>query len=127
MRMRLFRNATALLAAAVLAATLGSCTSSPTEPKSPPVTPKPPVPVTTYTVSVTANPPSITAGTVGSSTITVEVHQTDNGQPPADGSQVTITTTLGSFNSANSGVTTLTLGLVNGRAQANLFSGTDVG
>jgi hypothetical protein len=124
--MRLFRNATALLAAAVLAAALG-CTSSPTEPSTPPATPKPPAPVTTYTVSVTANPPSITAGSVGSSTITVEVRQTDNGQPPPDGSQVTITTTLGTFNSANSGVTSLTLGLVNGRAQANLFSGADVG
>jgi len=123
--MRLFRNATALLAAAVLAAAFG-CTSSPTEPSSPPVTPKPPVPVTTFTVSVTANPPSITAGSVGSSTITVEVRQTDNGQPPADGSQVTLNTTLGTFNSA-SGPTTLTLGLVNGRAQANLFSGNDVG
>src|SRR3954471_8897525 len=126
MRMRLFRNATALLAAAVLAAALG-CTSSPTEPSTTPATPKPPAPVTTSTVSVTANPPSITAGSVGSSTITVEVRQTDNGQPPADGSQVTITTTLGTFNSANSGVTSLTLGLVNGRAQANLFSGADVG
>src|SRR3954470_22786967 len=93
MRMRLFRNATALLAAAVLAAALG-CTSSPTEPSTPPATPKPPAPVTTYTVSVTANPPSITAGSVGSSTITVEVRQTDNGQPPADGMAGTVTPTL---------------------------------
>src|SRR5947199_2187261 len=126
MRMRLFRNATAFLAASVLAAALG-CTSSPTEPSSPPVTPKPPAPQTTFTVSVTANPSNITAGGTGSSTITVDVRQNDTGQPPADGSQVTIVTTLGSFNSANSGVTTLTLALVNGRAQANLFSGTDVG
>lgn len=124
--MRLFRNATALLAASVLAAALG-CTSSPTEPSSPPVTPKPPAPQTTYTVSVTANPSNIIAGGTGSSTITVEVRQTDNGQPPADGSQVTLNTTLGSFNSANSGVTSVTLGLVNGRASANLFSSTDVG
>lgn len=125
MRMKLFRNATALLAASLIAA-LG-CTSSPTEPSSPPVTPKPPVPQTTYTVTVTANPPSITAGSTGSSTITVDVRQTDNGQAPADGSQVTINTTLGNFNSAGSGVTSVTLALVNGRAQVNLFSGSDVG
>ncbi len=124
--MRLFRNATILLAASLLGAVLG-CTSSPTEPKSPPVTPKPPVPVTTFSVTVTANPPNITAGTGGSSTVTVQVRETDNGQPPPDGSQVTLTTSLGSFNSATSGVTSVTLSLVNGRAQAALFSGTDVG
>ena len=83
--MRLFRNATAFLAASVLAAALG-CTSSPTEPSSPPVTPKPPAPQTTFTVSVTANPSNITAGGTGSSTITVDVRQNDTGQPPADGS-----------------------------------------
>ncbi len=124
--MRLLRNAIILLAASVLAAVLG-CTSSPTEPKSPPVTPKPPVPVTTFTVSVTANPPNITVGSGGSSTITVEVRENDNGQPPPDGSQVTLTTSLGSFNSATSGQQTLVLALVNGRAQAALFSSTDVG
>lgn len=124
--MRLFRNATILLAASVLGAVLG-CTSSPTEPKSPPVTPKPPVPVTTFNITVTANPPNITAGSGGSSTVTVQVRETDNGQSPPDGSPVTLTTTLGSFNSATSGLSTVTLSLVNGRAQAALFSGTDVG
>ncbi len=123
--MRLFRYANLLLAASVLAAALG-CTSSPTEPSSPPVTPKPPVPQTTFAVTVTANPPNIVAGSSGSSTITVEVHQTDNGQVPPDGSQVTLTTTLGTFNSLN-GTSTVVIGLVNGRAQAALFSGTDVG
>jgi hypothetical protein len=123
--MRLFRYANLLLAASALAAVLG-CTSSPTEPSSPPVTPKPPTPQTTYAVTVTANPQNIVAGSTGSSTITVEVHQTDNGQAPPDGSQVTLTTTLGTFNSAN-GTQTVSIGLVNGRAQAALFSGTDVG
>jgi hypothetical protein len=125
--MRLFRNATALLAASVLAAALGSCTSSPTEPKSPPVTSKPPVPQTTYSITVTANPQNVTAGSGGSSTITVEVRNNDTGQPPADGSQVTLVTSLGSFNSATSSTQSLTLALVNGRASANLFSSTDVG
>lgn len=124
--MRLFRNAAVLLAASVLAAALG-CTSSPTEPSSPPVTSKPPVPQTTYSITVTANPPNIIAGGTGSSTITVEVRQNDTGQPPPDGSQVTINTTLGSFNSASSGQQTVTLGLVNGRASAALFGTTEVG
>lgn len=124
--MRLFRNAAILLAASALAAALG-CTSSPTEPKSTPVTPKPPVPVTTYSVTVSANPENLTAGSTTSSTVTVNVRQSDNGQPPPDGSQVTISTSLGSFNAANSGQQSVTIGLVNGRAQAALFSGTDVG
>jgi hypothetical protein len=124
--MRLFRKTALLLAASALAAALG-CTHSPTEPSSPPVTSKPPVPQATYSVSVTANPSNITAGSTTPSTVTVEVRQTDTGQPPPDGSQVTVTTTLGSFNSAASSQQTVTLGLVNGRAQASLFGTTDVG
>ena len=96
--MRLFRNANLFLAASVLVAALG-CTSSPTEPSSPPVTSKPPVPQTSYTVSVTANPPNITGGGTASSTVTVEVHRSDTGAAPPDGSQVTLTTNLGTFNS----------------------------
>jgi hypothetical protein len=123
--MRLFRNANLFLAASVLVAALG-CTSSPTEPSSPPVTSKPPVPTTTYTVSVTANPPNITGGGTASSTVTVEVHRSDTGATPPDGSQVTLTTNLGTFNST-AGPQTVTLALVNGRAQAALFAGTEVG
>jgi PKD repeat protein len=124
--MRLFRNASLLLAASIVAAALG-CTSSPTEPGNTPVTPKPPVPVTTYSVVVTANPPAIVTGGTGSSMVTVQVRRTDNGQPPPDGSAVTLTTTLGSFNSAGSGTQSVQLQLVNGRASAALFAGTDVG
>jgi hypothetical protein len=123
--MKLFRNASLLFAASILAAALG-CTSSPTEPKSPPATSKPPVPVTTYNVVVTANPPTIISGGNGSSTVTVEVHRTDTGAAPPDGTQVQVTTTLGAFGSA-SGPQSVTLQLVNGRASAALFAGTDVG
>jgi hypothetical protein len=125
--MRSFRNASLLLAATVLAAALG-CTSSPTEPGSTPVTPKPPVPPTTYTVVVTANPSVIVSGGTGSSMVTVQVHRSDTGAPPPDGSSVMLTTTLGNFNSANSGTQTVTLQLVNGRASAALFAGaSDIG
>jgi hypothetical protein len=125
--MRLFRKATVLLAASALAAALG-CTSSPSEPSGggTPVTPKPPVPQTTYNVTVTANPPSITSGATGSSTVTVDVRRTDNGEPPPNGTTVTLTTTLGTFNQVG-GPKTVDLQLVNGRAQANLFGGAEVG
>src|SRR6185295_999687 len=98
--MRMTRNVTRLLPALALMAFVG-CTSSPTEPSSggTPVTPKPPDPVVTYVVTVTANPPEITAGSSGSSNITVEVRRSDNGQPPPDLTKVTLTTSLGGFGS----------------------------
>lgn len=126
--MHALRNAPRLLFALVLAAALG-CTSSPTEPRGnggTPQTPKPPDPVTSFVVTVTANPPQITAGSDGSSTITVEVHRADNGQVPADGSTVHLTSTLGTFGSA-SGANAVDLQLVNGRASATLFSSTETG
>jgi PKD domain-containing protein/IPT/TIG domain-containing protein len=127
--MHALRNASRLLFALVLATTVG-CTSSPTEPKGSsgtPQTPKPPDPVTSFVVTVTANPGTITAGGTGSSTVNVEVHRSDNGQAPADGSTVHLTTTLGGFGSTG-GPNAVDLQLVNGRASATLFaSATETG
>jgi hypothetical protein len=126
--MHFLRNVPRLLLALVLAAALG-CTSSPTEPRGnsgTPQTPKPPDPVTSFVVTVTANPPQITAGSDGSSNITVEVHRADNGQVPADGSTVHLTSTLGTFGSS-AGPNAVDLQLVNGRAAATLFSSTETG
>lgn len=123
------RTLSRLLFALLLAAFCFGCQSdSPTEPSGggPVVTPKPPDPVTTYTVTVTANPGEIVADGEASSTVNVRVRRTDNGQPPPDGSQVTLTTTLGSFGSAG-GPSSVTLQLVNGQAQAVLFGGGAVG
>src|SRR5690349_21249016 len=108
-----------LLFALLIAAFVGCQSDSPTEPSGggPVVTPKPPDPVTTYNVQVTANPGEIIANGEASSTITVRVRRTDNGQPPPDGTQVTLTTTLGRFGST-SGPSQTTLQLVNGEAQA---------
>jgi len=126
--MQRFRNALRLSSALALAAVLG-CTSSPTEPTGgggTPVPPTPPPTVITYTVTVTANPSQITAGGNGSSTITVDVHRTDNGLPPPDLTVVTLTTTLGGFGAVG-GPPTTDLQLVNGRAQATLFAGAETG
>ena len=107
---------------------LTACTSSSKEPQQTPTTPVPPVPVTTFNVSVTANPSQITLGSGNSSsTITVTVRRSDTGQAPPDLTPVTLTTTLGSFGSATSGTQTLNLQLVGGQATAVLFPGTAVG
>jgi hypothetical protein len=127
--MKPLKNALHLLCAVALAASLGCQSDSPTEPSSggPPATPKPPTPVTTYTINVTPSPGSLVAASGTPSTVTIDVRRTDTGQPPADLTQVTVTTTLGEFGSAGSGVRTTTVQLVNGRAQVALFPGTDVG
>jgi hypothetical protein len=113
-----------------LALALAGCQSdSPTEPgggSTTPATPKPPDPVTTFNVTVTASPDQIAAGSNTPSNITVDVRRNDTGLPPADLTQVVLTTNLGTFGST-SGTQEVTLQLVNGRAQAVLFPGTDVG
>lgn len=113
-----------------LALAIAGCQSdSPTEPGggAPVQTPKPPVPVTTYTVTVTASPNQIAAGAGTPTNVNVEVRRTDNGQPPPDLTEVELSTTLGEFGSIGSGVQTLELQLVNGRAQAVLYPGLSSG
>jgi hypothetical protein len=127
--MKPLKNALHLLCALALAASMGCQSDSPTEPSSggTPATPKPPVPTTTYAITVTPSPGSLTAGSGTPSTVTVDVRRNDTGQPPADLTEVTLTTTLGEFGSAGSGSRSVTIPLVNGRAQAALFPGIDIG
>lgn len=127
--MKPLKNALHLLCAVALAASMGCQSDSPTEPSGggTPTTPKPPTPVTTYTINVTPSPGSLVAGSGTPSTVTVDVRRSDTGQPPADLTEVTLTTTLGEFGSAGSGTKTTTVQLVNGRAQVALFPGTDIG
>jgi hypothetical protein len=118
------------IALAIVFALVFACqSSSPTEPRGSgtPVNPKPPEPVTTYSISVTANPAALSAGASTPSSVTIRVTRTDTGQPPPDLTEVTVTTTLGEFGSAGSGVTTTKVQLVNGQAQLVLFPGTSQG
>lgn len=127
--MRSIRNLTRLLLPLLALFAVLGCTSSPTEPSgggSSPITPKPPDPVISYIVTVTANPGEITAGSEGSSNITVQVRRADNGQPPPDLTKVTLTTNIGGFGTVG-GPQTVELDLVNGQAQAVLFAGTESG
>lgn len=117
-----------LLCAMALLAAFGCQSDSPTEPtKVPPSAPVPPAPVTLYAITVTPSPSQLTAGSGTGSTITVDVRRTDTGQPPADLTAVTLTTTLGSFGAAGTGTKEVALQLVNGRAQTVLFADADVG
>jgi PKD domain/IPT/TIG domain len=117
-----------LLIAAALAAAACS-TKSPTEPgsSSVPISPKPPPPVTTFNLTVTASPSHLTIGSTTGSKITVQAANAQDGTPPPNLTPVTLTTTLGEFNSVGSGTLSLNLQLVGGRAQAVLFPGSSAG
>ena len=105
-----------VLAGALVAA----CSAdSPSEPRTggqaPPTPPPPP-----SSLSVTASPAQLQVGSTDPSTITVTASgAVGNGE-------VTLTTTLGNFGSTG-GPQTVTVNLVNGRAQAFLFAGTAAG
>ncbi|MFZ5917183.1 MAG: invasin domain 3-containing protein [Chloroflexota bacterium] len=75
-----------------------------------------------YTVTLQANPASLLADGVSTSAITVTVAD-QRVHPVADGTVVTLTTSLGSF----SGQTTITRTTVDGLVSASLTAGTDLG
>lgn len=127
LRMKPSRSVYLLLIAATLAAAACS-TKSPTEPgSSVPIGPKVPPPVTTFNITVTASPSHLTIGSTTGSKITVQAANAQDGTPPPNLTPVTLTTTLGEFNSVGSSLQTVNLQLVGGRAQAVLFPGTSAG
>jgi len=124
--MNRLRKSILILLPAALAVYAGCTSKSPSEPRVDPVPPVPPPTSVTFNVTVTANPGQLAIGSGQSSTITVRVVRADNGQPPANLTPITLSTTLGAFGSST-GTSTTTLQLTNGTAQAVLFPGTDSG
>lgn len=126
--MKTFRKSLGLVLAGAFLALAGCTSDSPTEPgQAPPANPVPPPQTVSFNVSVTASPPQLAIGTNSSSTVTVRVRRADNGQPPADGTEVTLSTTLGEFGAIGTNQQTVILQLVNGEARAVLFPGTSAG
>jgi hypothetical protein len=116
-----------LLLAAALLAVAGACsTDSPTEPERP--APTPPGGggggATAFNVTVTAEPPTVVAGSDDPVLITVRAVRADNGQPAADGTLATVTAVEGSFEEPD-GDNVDTLTLVNGVGQTTYFPPTD--
>jgi hypothetical protein len=81
----------------------------------------------TFNITVTASPSHLTIGSTTGSKITVQAANAQDGTPPPNLTPVTLTTTLGEFNSVGSGLQLVNLQLVGGRAQAVLFPGTSAG
>lgn len=109
-----------LLAAAVCLLT--ACDSGNPVAPSPGPTPQP----TGLTVTLGANPTSIDAGSATPATITVTAKNPD-GTNAANGSEVTITTSMGSFTQSADPQRSITQLLNNGTVQIPLYAGTDTG
>ncbi len=107
-----------------LAFTFGCSTDSPSSPTAPPTNPVPPS--VGINVSVTSSTATLEAGSTAFATLVVRATRADNGQPVANLTPGTITTTLGNFGSAD-GPQTLAIELVNGQATVVFFPGATVG
>lgn len=116
-----------LLLVAALLAVAGACsTDSPTQPERPPATP----PggggggTTAFSVTVTADPPAVTAGSDDPVVITVRAVRSDNGQPAPNGTLAVVSALEGSFG-APGGPASVTVELTNGVAQVTFFPPVD--
>jgi hypothetical protein len=122
----------ALLTTILTAVTLvAGCSSdkpkTPTAPPASPVTPAPPAPPTPgASLSIATSSGSVQINSNDPVQITVTGQRTDNWTSLPDGTQVTVTTTLGGLGSKG-GPTTVTLTLFNGRATTSLYAGTTLG
>lgn len=112
-----------VLLAVALVAVAGACsTDSPTAPERPPATP----PggggggTTAFSVTVTASPSAITAGSDDPVVITVRAVRSDNGQPAPDGTLAVVSALEGSFGELG-GPASVTVELTNGVAQVAFF------
>lgn len=102
---------------------LSACNSG--NPVAPTDPPDPPAPGN-ISVTAAANPPSITAGTPTPSLITVTAKKAD-GSAVDDGTEVSLTTSLGSFASGGEAVTTIRQLLNKGSVQVPLYAGNATG
>lgn len=102
---------------------LSACNSgNPVAPTNPPDPPPP----SNISVTASANPSSITAGTTTPSLITVTAKKAD-GNAVDDGTEVSLTTSLGSFASSGEAVTSIKQLLNKGSVQVPLYAGSTTG
>lgn len=120
---RLTLRSCALLWPLVGLLVLGGCSAdSPTQPQQNPG-PGNPAPSATWNITVTITPDQLSAGAASPATVRITVRRASDNQPPPDGTTAAVSTSLGSFNAQNSGVTSGPINLVGGQASILLFAG----
>ncbi|MEM1246097.1 MAG: IPT/TIG domain-containing protein [Acidobacteriota bacterium] len=126
----MYKRSKILLALVAAVAMLAACSGdNPTEPEQSRAAPGdgPSAGATVYNVSVSSTANSAVTGSPDALTITVDVRVASDGSKPPNGTNVAIQTSLGDFNSANSGVNQGTLSLFDGIARINFFAGNTPG
>ncbi|MEO8274652.1 MAG: IPT/TIG domain-containing protein [Thermoanaerobaculia bacterium] len=102
----------------------GCSADKPSSPTAPPTTPIPPA--VGISVSVTSSTSTLEVDGTNPAILTIRAIRADNGQPVANLSQATVTTTLGALGNIN-GPQTIQLELINGQATVPFFPGATVG
>jgi IPT/TIG domain len=126
MRHQPVARALPILAIFAALAVLAGCTgNSPTEPAATPTPPSPPPTTGSFTVTVTSSLAQLAVGSPDPAILTVQVRQS-NGQPPANGTTVVLSASLGALGST-AGPRSVALSLTGGLAQTTFFAGTIVG
>ena len=129
--MKFYRTNRILLLALALVLALGGfvgCSDDgPSEPQQTPVAPPGGGQGVAFNITVTATPDQLEVGGSSPSTIRVQVRRVDNGQAPANGTTVGLSTTLGDLQTPGSGIQSTLLSLLNGNAQILLYPGGNLG
>jgi|CXWL01.1.fsa_nt_gi PKD repeat protein len=118
----------ARVAAAASLCLLAACSGdSPTAPRQNPPPGNGGTPATSWRITLSASPTRIAVNSTVPSTISVSVRRTDNGNPPANGTTLLLSTTLGEFGSKGSGITSGAVELTGGNGAVHLFGGSSPG
>lgn len=124
---RFMKPIAALALPALFGVVLACSTDSPTAPTQQPAPPPGSQPSTDWTITVTVDPEGLPAESTVPSSVSVDVRRADSGVAPPSGTTIVASTSLGEFDSAGSGLRSIALATVNGRAQTLLFPGSTIG
>ncbi|MEE8139263.1 MAG: IPT/TIG domain-containing protein, partial [Thermoanaerobaculia bacterium] len=106
---------------------LACTTDPPTAPVQVPALPPGGGSVTVWNITVTVDPSVQTAGSTEPSTITIQVRRAGGSPPPANGTTIVVTASLGDLGTLGSGVQSAVLTLINGLARVFFFAGDIIG
>ena len=112
----------ACLAAVALLSSLGCSTDSPTAPEQVATDP-PSVGANNWQISLNVSPNQLAADSDVPGTVNVSVESRIDGSKPANGTTLTLSTSLGDFGAKDSGVKSIGVELFKGQASALLFPG----
>jgi PKD repeat protein len=101
---------------------IGCSTDSPTAPQQVPA-PPPGQPSAIWAMTVSVSPGSVEVGSTDPATVSVVVRRADNQLAPPSGTTFVLSASLGEFGTPGSGLGTVALVAINGRAQVLWFPG----